>query len=273
MRYLEEFCRKIDLQEEIADLVLEFDDAFDYSQVETSMDKLFDRDTWKAGREEIKQVIGDDERGIGILACMLRCSIKTYNKYLSMGVDERVLIDTMKCYKRFIDEHMSSYGTYAFDRDFWTARQASGNLFCFGEFEYEFIEESGEKSIAFHIPSKAKLKKEYIKDSYWKFMEFVEKFKQDYIGVKIICESWLLDPCLKKVLPEDSNIIRFQSLFDIVEIDYTLNEVIEWVYQKTDTPYEDLPEETTLQRNLKKFLLQGGRVGEAHGIINESFLK
>ena len=40
---------------------------------------------------------------------------------------------------------------------------------------------------------------------------------------------------------------------------------MQWVYRKTDIKYEELPEETSLQRNMKLYLLEGGKVGGAKG--------
>ncbi len=44
---------------------------------------------------------------------------------------------------------------------------------------------------------------------------------------------------------------------------------MEWVFKKGDIPLKDLPENTTLQRRMKAYLLQGGRVGEAFGVLKQ----
>ena len=46
------------------------------------------------------------------------------------------------------------------------------------------------------------------------------------------------------------------------------DQFLTWVYKRPDIPLADLPESTTLQRNLKKYLLAGGRIGEAAGILD-----
>lgn len=272
MQHLEEFCRKIDLQYEIVELVMEFDKKFDYSQIETSMKKLFDRKTWTAGREEIKSVLGVDDRGIGILTCMLKCGMQTYDQFLARGMEEQILIDTMKCFKRFIDEHMESYGTYAFDRDFWTARQISGNLFRIGELEYEFVEEEDDQHVAIHIPSDANITLDVVRDSYQKARKCIEIFFPEYKSVRMICESWLLSPALKKCLKKDSNIIRFQNLFVIEKMDYESMDFMEWVFKNPNLTFDELPENTSLQRNMKKYLIEGGIVGEGTGRLVEANL-
>ena len=81
---------------------------------------------------------------------------------------------------------------------------------------------------------------------------------------------------MAKLLPEGANILRFQSAFEITEIDPAPMDVLEWVYclteaQQKQTPLEKLPEDTTLRRNMKAYLLSGGKVGTARGRLKRSF--
>lgn len=43
--------------------------------------------------------------------------------------------------------------------------------------------------------------------------------------------------------------------------DYDTNAFIECVFQRNDLPLNDLPEDTLLRKNMKAYLLQGGKVG------------
>lgn len=62
----------------------------------------------------------------------------------------------------------------------------------------------------------------------------------------------------------------FQSGFDLVKVDEDATEYLIWVYKQKDMPYEDLPENTSLQKNMKTFLLNGGKIGEALGILKNN---
>jgi hypothetical protein len=46
--------------------------------------------------------------------------------------------------------------------------------------------------------------------------------------------------------------------------------VLDWVYPGANPHIPSLPERTSLQRKMKKFLLDGGKVGWAKGIISLS---
>ena len=49
------------------------------------------------------------------------------------------------------------------------------------------------------------------------------------------------------------------------------NEFMEWVFKRKDLPLEELPEETSLQKNMKAHLLSGGWVGEGMGCLKTEY--
>ena len=97
---------------------------------------------------------------------------------------------------------------------------------------------------------------------------FAEKFPM-YAGAKIRCESWLLSPTLKEVLPPSSKILGFQDYFVTKSLGIDEGEFMTWVFKRPDIPLKDLPESTSLQRNLKSYLLSGGKVTAAEGTLKD----
>ena len=53
--------------------------------------------------------------------------------------------------------------------------------------------------------------------------------------------------------------------------DYDTNAFIEWAFQRNDLPLNDLPEDTLLRKNMKAYLLHGGKVGWSHGKLKLNF--
>lgn len=266
---LKALCEKIALPIEVQGEVLSFYQYMKAHKMELPVDKLLEQSTWDAGLSACKAILGEDPRGIKILTCMLHCALKTYENYQVLHIEDTVFLDTFKCFTRFVKEYHTSFGTYGFDRAFWTVRQLSMTLFRIQELEYELDLHKGEKVISLHIPSDAILKKEKWEDSLQKAHVFmVDKFPS-YESAKILCHSWLLSPALKKILSESSNIIQFQNCFTIQEVDYDSQEFMQWVYPEKNIPYSKLPENTSLQRNMKAFLLSGGKVGEAFGYLKQ----
>ena len=188
-----------------------------------------------------------------------------------------VFIDTMKCFTRFVQEYFQSYGAYGFDRGFWTTRQINARLFRLGELEYELLQEGDNRSVALHIPSDCRLESALLNESIDRAKEFLAAYFPEWQDAPMTCESWLLSPALKELLPPDSRILRFQRAFDLIPgADDEREAVLQWVYhlappQQRGISLNDLPEDTSLQRNMKRFLLCGGIVTAASGPMARRF--
>ena len=188
-------------------------------------------------------------------------------------ISEEIYIETMKCFSRFVREHKVSYGVYGFDRGFWTPHQIEGKLFRIGELEYQIDDE--EKVISIHIPSDADLSDDRVDASYAEQKQFFAENFPETAGWPGMCESWLLSPALKELLPSDSRILAFAARFEITQTNPDATDYLEWVYklaagQQKSAELENLREDTSLQRRMKDFLLAGGKVGIAGGIWKKS---
>lgn len=270
---INEIIKKIELQDEIETEVLQMEAKIDYDSLEPYITMLYCRDTWNTGEESLKKALGNDPQGIKMLTVMLHCGVLLHDNYVKAGIDEIIYVDTMKCFTRFLNEHKENYGSYKFDRSFWTTRQISMHLFRIGELEYELDNKDGEKIVSMHIPSDADILLPKLQNSYRKAKEFLRRYYPEYSEVKMMCESWLLSPSLEKLLPKTSKILNFQKSFIITATDWEDKGYLEWVYKVNNSFLEnckldDLPENTSLQKNMKNYLLNGGKVGMAAGILS-----
>lgn len=142
-------------------------------------------------------------------------------------------------------------------------------IFRIGALEYEFgdMEETG--TVAVHIPSDADLSETSVDQSLAEARKFFGTFYPDYQYDKYICDSWLLSPVLRRLLPEGSRIMAFQDRFRIAEVKEDSREYIEWLFQAPlETADEDLPVRTSLQRKARELMLAGGNIGSAYGILD-----
>jgi len=96
--------------------------------------------------------------------------------------------------------------------------------------------------------------------------EFYRLFPE-YTDKPVYCHSWLLSPQLKDFLPPHSNILRFQELFELDPEGVPGNDVLLWVFKNPKLPREEYPENTSLQRKLKQFFLNGGEFLEGTGYL------
>ena len=59
----------------------------------------------------------------------------------------------------------------------------------------------------------------------------------------------------------------FQNRFDNVRLDEESTGYVQWVFKDKNLSPQDFPENTTLQINIKHHILNGGKIGEALGIL------
>lgn len=241
-------------------------------------------DAW----HQLQKLLTPDRQGFRMLNAMLECvATESFERYRQMNIPETVYLDTMACFTRFVSEHKASYGSYGFDRDFWTYRQLGLKLFRLGTLEFEYVEGSGApervrnagngdaagnteaKVINVHIPSDVDIRDQYCDDSFRQIRAFTAQYFPDWINATFACNSWLLSPALKELLPPTSHIIRFQNRFRIVKTDPDAQDWREWVFQRCPAAIPDLPERTSLQHNMKRYLLEGGKVGVGIGVITD----
>lgn len=264
-------CREIGLQPEVIQEVRIRDkqltkDGF-YKKNRKELCLLQKPATRSIALETLEERIAPDEHGFGMLAVMLHTLNRTKRIYRLKGIPGEIFRATMGCFPRFVEEYKVSYGTYGFDRAFWTPRQTGLYLFRIGELEYELDESISYGVISIHIPSDAKLTPEKCRASYEQSRAFIKRYYPKWQDCEYICDSWLLAPGLKDILPETSHIIAFQNGFNIRVINENSKEFMQWVYKRMDIPYQELPEDTSLQRNMKQYLLKGGKIGEALGVL------
>lgn len=259
---MEQLCRKIDMPEEVTRKLVALHSTL---EVFPCLDLLMQEETWSEGLTQLKETLGEDSGGFKRLCCMLRCALRAKAEYDRLGISEEIYVDTMGAFSRFVREHMESYGRYGFDRSFWTPRQVSCMLFRIGELEYELTTRDGEDVVSLHIPTDVDLRPEVLRPSLREGLNELYRLFPDYAGKKVYCHSWLLSPLLQAMLPEGSNILRFQELFAIQPDDVPGKDVLLWVFKNPKLPMDELPENTSLQRKLKQFFRDGGQFLEGKG--------
>lgn len=282
---LKDLLEEIRMPEEAADQILKLDRQILYDRLEESMEALCTPGKWESGLQELKAQLGEDSRGLRMLTVMLHLAdTYTRSRYQEKGIEKQIYRETMACFSRFVGEYYDAEGKIGFDRDFWTPRQVSLCLFRIGTLEYELLEQESRKVISIHIPSDARLTKEALGESYKEAKLFLEQFYKEWKNAPMECDSWLLSPVLSGLLDEDSKILLFQKAFWVTKTDSEAADYLEWVYHYSPGQAEKLldsckdgivnaeiisclPTHTSLQKKMKAYLQQGGKVGTACGIL------
>ena len=248
------------------------------AEAKSLMQQLTHRESANSARADAQTMLAPDPDGFNMLYFMLSAACWTEQQYRRIGIPNSMFIDTMACFTRFTEEHRKSYGRYGFDRDFWTIRQLSVRLFRLGELEFELAElpedvpreASASRVINMHIPSDAHIDEASCTQAVARLHDFLQAYFPDWLGLPLMCESWLLSPALPALLPEHSRIVQFQHMFTQVGVHEAAQDWREFVFNRNPAPVQELPENTTLQRHMKRFLLNGGRIGVGIGLYRDA---
>lgn len=255
----------IELPDEIKEDVQNYIKKIDIEEYQFLIDELISKDASIETYDKLKNCFLDDKKNIGILTIELCAALKTYKRYQEHNIDISIFIDTMKCFKRFLNESKRKYNEYIFDRGWWVYRQLNMSLFRINDLEYELLNKD---EIAIHIPSDAIFSEEKVDESLDLIEIFVNKNFKVYKNAKYTCDSWLLSPVLKEILDDNSNIISFQNRFNIVDIDTNNKDYIIWVFNKNNyNSLDELLEKTSLQRKIKELIKNNINIGSAKGVL------
>lgn len=260
----------IGLQPEIAKQLDQIEKETDIGRLQPYLEQMLCIDTAPEAYKQLQSFFPEDADQLRMLYCQLVCACRIYDRYREMQIDDVIYVDTMKCFTRFINECHKKNGRMFFDRGWWTYRQISMSLFRIGALEYEFqkTEPGNMGAISVHIPSDADLSGNHVDISLKEAASFFRTKYPDYSYDRYVCDSWLMAPALRPLLPKDSNIIAFQDHFVITRENKEDAGYLDWLFQSPGvTDFEKLPALTSLQKKVKESLLNGGYVGAAHGEI------
>lgn len=221
--------------------------------------------------EEVKQK--EHFRQI-FLYLYLRFALDAHADYQRLGIGDAVYFDTFGDITIWAGNCIRDYGEAGLNQYNWLSLHVRLELFRLGRLQFQMVRaqedfkikdhavRKGEPYLEMHIPQGEPLRYEACLDSIVRCREF---FKGQY--KLILCYSWLLSPALKHLLGPEANIIRFQNLFDIYEENPDSRQAEERVFITVKDNPEEYPENTALQRAMKRYLMDGKKVGSAGGIL------
>ncbi len=213
------------------------------------------------------------------LSVILNCAVRAREEYRKRDIPDSIFLDTVSDIKIWCENN----GNKGLKNHGWLKNHVKCELFRLGRLQFQLCEcknktllynklpfSYGEELIYVHIPQGERLDTEKCKEAFLMAEEFFSKHFPDYKYRYYFCESWLLYEGNKDFMAENSNILAFASLFDhrySVKID---EQAIERVFGKRRIFRRNYPENTSLQRSLKKYMLDGSKAGVGIGIIDRN---
>lgn len=288
-QYLQDFMESYDYPREAVDTLLA---AFDVLKenadfqvlLETyEKDRFCDYKAMLAKCKEIAVVTGIHTYTVEFL--MFMCfSRRLKETYLENGYSEALWRQSMldlKCKMMVCKKVKNIWGMFVafwYDGFFRMERFGLGRMeFELFPFPLEYYEKDckylrkGDTVINCHIAQTGEpLSPDLVEDALRQAAAF---YKDSFTGkpIPFFCESWLIYSKMDDLLPERSNIRSFKERFEIIHDHlYEKGDYSEmWRLYNMDFTGDlnDFPGDSTLRRNYKQFLLDGGQVGEGYGVF------
>lgn len=134
---------------------------------------------------------------------------------------------------------------------------------------WECVGRPGEACLNIHVPRGSDISRETVLTACKAAMKrTAQQFPEAYATRLVLGISWLLNPTLRQIQGENAKTTQFMECFTkFPRKDPAGRSVFSFVFGKQYDNYEDLPEDTSLQRKLKKLYLDGSCLHSYTGAI------
>lgn len=200
----------------------------------------------------------------------------------ALGIDPAITTATLWDIGHQIPLHQRLYGSPGMGKGYWITHHLASHLFRLGRLQFQRawpkhltgLVPAGAAVLDVHIPEDGRLSLQACDESFATARAFFARhFPAD--GARwFVCSSWLLDPQLAEILPEDSNIVSFQRRFQRVTVDRARSGLVfEFVFYRPDLDraehpdVSELPRRTRVERALIEHYESGGRIYPGTGVI------
>lgn len=286
--YIEQFCKKQEWPKEAEDTILKaWDDIMDTPAAAEKMQQwlnAYDEDIhmdYTAAIADMKTVAQLIEVSNYTTELLLFVALSRHTRelYLEKGISMQVFKDSMLDLRWKLFECHKLHGVWGSFAAFWFPGFFDLTRFALGRLQFEKIplpekcaKVAGEgkklpdTALNVHIPSCGPLTVEACDDAFRQAAEF---FHEDFPDgeIPVCCFSWLLFEGHREMLPEQSNIRRFQDRFTVFETFEENGDLWRVFGTRQIEDVEALPEKTSLQRAYKKWLLDGKTAGGSNGVF------
>lgn len=198
--------------------------------------------------------------------------------YRIKNYPEEIFWDSAKDLTYKLKECYDNRGVWGTFVGFWYPGFYRLERFALGRLQYERVPfpydnvkgiAKGETAYNCHIPSSGSLPPEAVDDSLRRAKEF---FGDEVKGaLPVVCRSWMLYPPHVELFPKGSNLRSFAERFEVIKPTPDKNNHDFW--RIFNSPWseelcpEELPEDTSLRRAFKKYLIDGNSMGVADCLL------
>jgi hypothetical protein len=125
----------------------------------------------------------------------------------------------------------------------------------------------GDPILDIHIPRGGPLDLDLCIRSLQEALEFFPRHFPDRPFVAFSLWSWILDPQLQAMLPDSSNLVRFQREFYLLPVSSEEDENLDFLFGLAPFDLQSAPRDTALRRAVLDHLLSGGHLYDGGGVL------
>ncbi len=208
------------------------------------------------------------------LAVLIWKMEEIWQKYQAAGVDRKVFVDSANDIALRARIYFEKTGKVGLSKQdcIWLRHLVNGQIFKLGVLQFQpyqmlylDVNDKGETWFNYvdgikerlpegrpvlnvHIQKGADLSPEKVTESFSLARTFFREYFTEMQFDAFVCFSWLLDPFLGRILPVESRIVRFGSIFEIIGWAKDNNQAVERIFGKRWRKKSDFPQETSLQK-------------------------
>jgi len=178
-----------------------------------------------------------------------------------------------------LPEKLRNYGIAATGVD-WLTMIVTARVFVLGRLQFEpraTVPGTGETAFGVHIPELGPLDEAACDASLARASAFFASVLGDSTTRAFVCESWLMDDQLAHYLPAESNILKFQRRFELVDtpetdapcenVTHGDTAVAKFVFRRPLGELPTIAPASRLERAVLDHLASGGHWRERAGVI------
>ena len=137
----------------------------------------------------------------------------------------------------------------------------------FDKREWKVVLRPGDDVVSLHIPRKTNLDPDSVSESLREGLEIARRLYPEHDFKCVVCLSWLMEPALAEILGPDAKLTGFTTRFTKHPLMDSGKNCLGYVWPGEKCPVEELSEKTSLQRGIKKLMLEGDFIRSYAGII------
>ena len=270
---LQNFMDKIGMSDAAKEAVL----AFSITEEEsTELRKIFlDHSRWDEFENLIKEKDDPNKYALGLIT---KWGAESVDLWTKKGFPEELAIATLYDLTIWSNRCFDRTGKVGLIEWRWFIVHITARIFRLGRLQFEpgILREDialpdgtmildGTPILGVHSPRGDGFTPDSIRVAFDLSKEFFPK----YFGTEFTvytCTSWLLAPQLESMISPTSTIANFRTYFTIYGEHTGYSQAEEYVFLEKLEDKTKYPEDTSLQRNVKKFLLDGGEMGMGEAI-------